>query len=105
MGLLQLLRYDGPPPLPFESVRMSPHHTFAAASAALGPRAPHLNKLRLDDSIIEIERRDARRRGRSEVYTVQTTARWTERRREPSEGLLFLGTFVSSSAFFEDRKD
>jgi hypothetical protein len=84
---------------------MSPHHTFAAASAALGPCAPHLNKLRLDDSIIEIERRDARRSGRSEVYTVQTTARWTESRREPSEGLLFLGTFVSSSAFFEDRKD
>ena len=105
MGLLQLLRHDGPPPFPLESVRLSLDHAFAAVGATFGPCAPHLDKLRLDDGVIEIEGRDARRRGRSEMYTVQTTAGWTERRGEPSEGLLLLGPFVSCSALFEDWKD
>jgi hypothetical protein len=99
--LLQLGRYDGPPPLPLEAVGLLPHHGFAA----LGPLAcSDLNKLRLDDGAVEIERRDARRRGRGEMYAMQTAARLTERR-EPSEWRLLLGPFVSCSALFEDRKD
>ena len=103
--LLQLVRYDGPPPLPLETVGLLLHHAFSATRAALGPLAcSHLNKLRLDDSAIKIKRRDARRRGRGEMYAMQTAACWTERS-EPSEGPLLLGPFVSCSALFEDRKD
>jgi hypothetical protein len=104
-GLLQLLRYDGSPPFPPETAGLSLHHAFATASATFGPCTPHLDKLRLDDRAIEVERRDARRRGRSEMYAVQTAAGWAERRGEPSEGLLFLGRLVSCPALFEDRKD
>jgi len=103
--LLQLVRYDGPPPLPLETVGLLLHHAFSAARAALGPLAcSHLNKLRLDDGAVEIERRDTRRRGRGEMYAMQTAARWTERR-VPSEWRLLIGPFVSCSALFEDRKD
>lgn len=107
VGLLQLLRNDNSPPLPVESARLPLYHAFATACAtfAFGPCTPHLDKLRLDDRAIEIERRDARRRGRSEMYAVQTTAGWAERRGDPSERLLLLGPFVSCSALFEDWKD
>jgi hypothetical protein len=100
MRLLQFLRHDGPPPFPSASVRLFLRHTFAAFRAS----APHLDKGRLDDSRIEIERGDARRRGRGEMYAVQTTASRTESRGEPSEGL-FLTAFISSSALFKDWKD
>lgn len=104
MHLLQLERYDGPPPLPLETVGLLLHHAFSTARAALGPLASHQNKLRLDNGAVKIERRDARRRGRGEMYAMQTAARWTERS-EPSEVPLLLSPFVSCSALFEDRKD
>jgi hypothetical protein len=100
MRLLQFLRYDGPPPLPLESVRLSLHHALLFAASA-----PDLDKARHDDGAIKIERRNALRRSRGEMYAVQTTARRTEGRLEPPERLLFLGPFISGSALFEYRKD
>ena len=98
MRLLQFLRYDGPPPLPLECVPLSLHHAF------LAPSAPNLDKGRLDDGVIEIERGDALRRGRGEVHAVQTTACRTEGGREPPEGLLLL-LLGPRSALFEYGKD
>jgi hypothetical protein len=98
--VLQFLRYDGPPPLPLESARLSLHHALLFATGA-----PHLNKVRLDDGAIEIECRNALRRGGGEMYAVQTTARRTEGRLEPPEGLVLLSPLISRSALFEDWKD
>jgi hypothetical protein len=98
--LLQFLRYDGPPPLPLDSVRLSLHDELFAAAP------PHLDKGGLDDGAIEIERRDALGRARGEMDAVQTTAGRTEGRREPPKGLLLvLGAIASRFALFEDWID
>ena len=92
---LQLLRHDGPPPLPLETVR---RHLLRRAFVALRSLAHEL-----DERAIEIERCDTRRRARREVHAMQTAARWAERGVEPPERLRIC-LLVTFSSLLEDRE-
>jgi hypothetical protein len=91
-------RWPSTTPIRVRSSVSSPH------VCRLSSRRAPLGQRRLDDGRIEIERGDARRHGRGEMYAMQTTASRTESRGKPSEGL-FLTAFISSSALFKDWKD
>jgi hypothetical protein len=96
---LQLQRHDGLPPLPLETVR---RHLLRHAFVALRSHA-HDGVSRLDERAIEIERCDARGRGRGEMHAMETAARRAERGREPPKRLRICLS-VTFSSLLEDRE-
>ena len=97
---LQLLRHDGPPPLPLETVR---RYLLRHAFAALRSHA-HVRVSRFYERAIEIERCDARSRARREMHAVETAARRAERGREPPKRPRICIP-VTFSSILEDRED
>lgn len=93
---LQLLRHDGLPPFPLETVRRRLRRAFFVA---LGSPAHEL-----DERAVEIKRCDARRRARREMHAMETAAGWAKRGFEPPKCLL-IRLPVALSSLLEDWKD
>jgi hypothetical protein len=93
---LQLLRHDGLPPFPLETVGCRLRRAFFVA---LRSRAREL-----DECAVEIERCDARRRARREMHAVETATGRTKRRRKPPKRL-HIRLPVALSSLLEDWKD